>query len=70
MTCSSDSGVADRIEWQAGGQVVANATSVQTLELVLDPVNDTLQGSEVICFVIRSDDDVANQTLSLSVIGN
>ena len=64
VTCSSDSGVVDRIEWVSGaGQVVASAVSVQTLDLVLDPVQDTLQGSEVTCIVTRGT-EMASQTLS------
>ena len=69
VTCSSDSGVVEMIEWQSGGQVVASATSVQQLQLVLDPVNDTIHGSEVICLVTRRANERANQSLSISVTG-
>ena len=69
ITCSSDTGVVERIEWQREGQVVVEATSVQQLELVLDPVSDTDHGVTVTCIVTRSVQDRANQSLTLSVIG-
>ena len=67
VTCSSDSGVVDRIEWVSGaGQVVASAVSVQTLDLVLDPVQDTLQRMMFTCIVTRGT-KTANQTLPVTV---
>ena len=68
-TCYSDSGVVERIEWQREGQVVVEATSVQQLELVLDPVSDTDHGVTVTCVVTRSEQNRPNQSLTLSIIG-
>ena len=69
VTCSSDSGVVERIEWQREGQVVVEATSVQQLELVLDPVSDTDHGVIVTCVVTRSEQDTSNQSLTISATG-
>ena len=74
--CISDSGVADRIEWRSSeGDVLVSGTSLSHLELVLDPVNDSLSvhGSEFTCFITRDkgtvDETVFNQTLSVTVRG-
>ncbi len=74
--CISNSGVADRIEWRSiEGDVLASGTSLSYLELVLDPVNDSLSvhGSEFTCFITRDegmvDETVFNQTLSVTVRG-
>lgn len=76
MTCFYDLGVADRIDLVSGvGQVVASATSVRQLSLTLDPVNDTLHGLEVTCFVTpsmyggESNESVPNATLLIAVTG-
>ena len=69
VTCSSDSGVVERIEWQREGQVIVEATSVQQLELVLDPVSDTDHGVAVTCVVTRSEQDRPSQRVELSVTG-
>ena len=67
-TCSSDSGVADRMEWVSEvGQLVTSAVSVQTLDLVLDPVQDTLHGVMFTCIVTRGT-ETANQTFPVTVI--
>lgn len=68
MTCSSDSGVVDLMEWLLAGLVVASSQFVQTLEHVLDPVSDTLHRSEVTCLVTRGTNTV-NETQPISVIG-
>ena len=67
VTCSSDSGVVERIEWQREGQVVVEATSVQQLELVLDPVSDTDHGVQISCVVTRSSGNMDTQNLTMSV---
>ena len=69
VSCSSDSGVVERIEWQREGQVIVEATSVQRLELVLDPVSDTDHGVTVTCIVTRNEQDRANQSLTISATG-
>ena len=69
VTCSSDTGVVERIEWQRERQVVVEATSVQQLELVLDPVSDTDHGVTVTCVVTRSEQDMTNQSLTISATG-
>jgi hypothetical protein len=64
VTCSSDSGVADRIEWRSGtGQMLVTSNSVQQLDLTFAPVSDSIHGSNFTCFVTR-DEGRANQTLS------
>ena len=69
VTCSSNSGVVDRIEWVSrDGEVLASGTSIQQLMYVVDPVRDNLHRSEFICSVTRN--RVAfNQTLPLTVRG-
>ena len=74
VTCSSDSGVADRIEWRSGeGQVLVTSNSVQQLDLTFAPVNDSIHGSNITCFVTRDEgranQTVSNQTLFVSVRG-
>ena len=74
--CISDSGEADRIEWRSSeGDVLVSGTSLSSLELVLDPVNDSLSvhGAEFTCFITRDEDGanetVSNQTLPVTVRG-
>ena len=69
VMCFSDTGVVERIEWQRGGQVVVEATSVQHLQLVLDPVSDTDSRIIVTCVVTRSGQGRVNQSLTLFVTG-
>ena len=69
VTCSSDSGVVDRIEWVSReGEVLVSGTSIQQLMYVVDPVRDDLHGSEFMCSVTRNR-IVFNQTLPLIVRG-
>ena len=52
--------------------VVASATSVQHLMLVLDPVNDSLSlhDSDLTCLITRTPNEtVSNQTLPITVEG-
>ncbi len=71
--CTSDSGVADRIKWRSSeGDVLASGTSLSYLELVLDPVNDSLLilGSEFTCFITRDEGMVVfNKTLQITGSG-
>ena len=75
VTCSSDSGTADRIEWRSReGQVLVSGDSVQQIDLVFNTVNDSLHGSNITCFVTRDEGSranhtVSNQTLPISVRG-
>ncbi len=73
VTCTSDSGVVDRIEWRSSeGDVLASGTSLSYLELVLDPVNDSLSvhGSEFTCFITRDEGMVVfNKTFQITVSG-
>ena len=74
VTCSSDSGTADRIEWRSReGQVLVSRDSVQQIDLVFNPVNDSLHSSSTTCFVTkdegRANQTVSNQTLSIPVRG-
>ena len=69
VTCSSDSGVVDRIEWVSReGEVLVSGMSIQQLMYVVDPVRDNLHGTELICSVTRNQ-MVFNQTLPLTVRG-
>ena len=74
VTCSSDSGNADRIEWRSReGQVLVSGVSVQQLDLILNPVSDSLHDSNITCFVTRDEgrayQAVSNQTLPIFVRG-
>ena len=74
LTCSSDNGVADRIEWRSReGQVLVSRDSVQQIDLILNPVNDSLHDSSISCSVIRDEgranQTVSSQTLPISVRG-
>ena len=75
LTCSSDSGVANRIEWVSrDGVVLASDTSVQQLQLMLMPVNDSLSvhTSNFTCSVIKDEgrlnQTISNKTLPVAVI--
>ena len=71
VTCSSDLGTADRIEWRSReGRVLVSRDSVQQIDLVFDPVSDSLHDSNITCFVTRDvNQTVSNQTLPISVRG-
>ena len=75
LTCSSDSGVADYIQWVSrNGVVLASDTSVQQLQFMLRPVNDSLSvhSSNFTCSVTRDEGRlnqiISNQTLPVTVI--
>ena len=66
LTCSSDTGVIDRIQWVSrDGMVLASDTSVQQLQFMLRPVNDSLSihTSNFTCYVTK-DEGGLNQTIS------
>ena len=71
LTCSSDSGVEDRIQWVSrDGVVLASGTSVQQLQFMLRPVNDSLSvhSSNYTCSVTRDEGQtIINQTLPVTV---
>ena len=74
VTCSSDSVNTDRIEWRSReDQVLDSGVSVQQIDLVFNPVNDSLHDSNITCLVTRDEgranQTVSNQTLSISVRG-
>ena len=74
LTCTSDTGVADLIEWVTkDGVVLASDTAVEELQLVLSPVNDSLSVNmaDFICIVTRNNliPPTSNQTLPVTVIG-
>ena len=74
LTCTSDTGVAGRIEWVTkDGVVLSSDTAVEELQLVLSLVNDSLSVhmADFICIVMRDDLDptTSNQTLPVTVIG-
>ena len=66
VTCSSDDGVADRIEIISEAGRVDQA-SVETLTLTINPVTDSLHNTNVICTVTRNNGMVANQILTITV---
>ena len=75
LTCSSDTGVVDRIKWVSrNGLVLASDTSVQQLQFMLRPVNDSLSvhTSNFTCSVTRDEgrlnQTISNQTLPVTVI--
>ena len=71
LTCTNDVGVADLIVWRSvDGTVLAHATSANTSELFLAPVNDSLSvhGAIFTCNVTRNS-AMLTQNLSLNVIG-
>ena len=72
LTCTNDDvALADLIEWRSSdGTVLARDTSVNMLELLLAPVNDSLsiQGVEFTCHVTRNS-DMFTQSLPITVIG-
>ena len=74
VRCLSDSGVAEVIEWRSReDQVLARGNSIDRLNLMFIPVNDSLHGSNLICFVTRDEgranQTVSNQTLRITVRG-
>ena len=74
LTCTSDTGVSDLIEWVTkDGVVLASNTAVEELQLVLSTVNDSLSVhmADFICIVTRNnlDPTTSNQTLPVTVIG-
>ena len=71
LTCTNDAGVADLIEWRSSdGTVLSSATSVNMLELLLTPVNDSLSihGVDFTCHVTRNT-TTFTQSLSVTVMG-
>ena len=72
LTCTNDVGVvAPLIEWRSSdGTVLARATLVNMLELLLSPVNDSLSvhGAVFTCHVTRNS-TMFTQSLSVTVIG-
>ncbi len=69
VTCSSDDGVADRIEIVSeDGQLMASEVSVQTLTLTVNPVTDSLHNTTFTCSVTRNMGGTANQTVSCQAV--
>ncbi len=74
VTCSSDDGVADRIEIVSeDGQLMISEVSVQTLTLTVNPVTDSLHNTNFTCSVTRSmgtaNQTVSNQAITITVNG-
>ena len=69
LTCTNEIGQASLMEWQSeDGTVLASATSSNMLDLIIDPVNDSLTEREFICYVTRNG-NIFNQSLSITVSG-
>ena len=66
LTCSSDTGVVDRIQWVSrDGVVLASNTSVQQLQFMLRPVNDSLSvHTSFFTCSLTKDEGTLNQTIS------
>ncbi len=71
LTCVSELGMADRIEWTSSGRVLASESSIDRLSLTFSPVNDTtdIHGNDFVCSVHLSQ-QTFNQTLPTTVTGN
>ncbi len=73
VTCSSEDGVADRIEIVSeDGQLMASEVSVQTLMLTVNPVTDSLHNTNFTCSVTRSMGTTTrtdSQAITISVNG-
>ena len=74
MTCSISSGVADLIVWVSeDGVELASSTLRRELQLVLNPVNDSLSVhmANFTCIVTRKNNNptTTNQTLPVKVMG-
>ena len=68
VTCFSDAGVADRIQWFSGDEgLLDSGTFLEELNLVFDPVSDSLHQTSITCAVTK--ETVARKTLGISVRG-
>ena len=70
ITCHSNL-VSDRIEWliHSNQTVVAYLTNGTELTLSFKPVNDSMNGTVYTCRVIRDDNDITEQNITISVKG-
>ena len=71
LTCTNEVGQASLMEWQSeDGTVLASATSSNMLDLMFDPVNDslTIHGRQFICYVTRNG-NIFNQSFGVPVSG-
>lgn len=70
VTCHSDL-VSDRIEWliHSNETMVTYLTNGTQLILSFKPVNDSVNGRVYTCRVIRNNDDIIEQNITISVKG-
>ena len=69
-TSSAEQANGDFMVWtNEAGDVVANATSATYLELIFDPVNDSLQGVDFNCTLRNHDGALVVRTLSSNPFG-
>ena len=69
LTCTSDA-PATKIEWlDSEERVVARVTSMNWLDLIFNPVNDSIHNSVYTCRVTRGEEMVAEQTITVDVTG-
>ena len=71
LTCTNEVGQASLMEWQSeDGTVLARVTSSNMLDLMFNPVNDslTIHGRRFTCHVTRNG-NIINQSFSFSVSG-
>ena len=67
--CISDT-PATQIEWlNEEDVVVLNATSIQQLDLIFSPVNDSIHGQIYICRVTRNGGMIGTQNFTVDVVG-
>ena len=69
LTCTSDVS-ANQIEWlDSERRVVARVTSMDQLDLIFNPVNDSIHNSVYTCRVTRGE-EIAEQNITIDVTGN
>ena len=66
--CTSDA-PATRMEWLANGRVVESALSTQSLDLIIELVNDSIHNDVFVCRVTREDGRMATRNFTIDVVG-
>lgn len=58
------------MEWLHNEDIVERATSIQQLDLVFSPVNDSIHGRMYVCRVTEEDGEHAEKNFTVKVDGN
>ena len=61
---------ATMIEWLTNGSTIESATSIQQLNLVFSPVNDSIHNMVYVCRVTWMDGTQADKNVTVRVNGN